>query len=156
MITEQELNKAMRDQNFIFYTFLSVLFFYVFVCISIFNNTKISMDPDAMSTLRTALYVVSLITLLITKLIKNFNLKKSLKGSLQAVSFMHPNSTMILTCALTQTIGIYGIILFILGQNPTDLYVLPALSAIAMLQYRPKKEELRGLLNNAQNPGAQN
>ena len=36
----------------------------------------------------------------------------------------------------------------ILGKNPADLYVLIAISAIAMLQYRPNREELLSLFKD--------
>jgi uncharacterized membrane protein YccC len=49
---------------------------------------------------------------------------------------------MIVAWALLEGIGVFGLILFLLGKNPMDLYLLIMISAAAMLWYRPKKDEL--------------
>jgi hypothetical protein len=46
---------------------------------------------------------------------------------------------------MSEAIGIYGLILFLLGKNQNDLYLLTALSAAAMTLYFPKKEEVVNL-----------
>lgn len=154
MITEQELNKALRVSNVIFYALLLSLFAYLFVCLSFIKNPKTSINADTLTTFRTALYGLSFVVLLITKPFKKFILKKHFKKSTrQTGPLLYPEvqrfmTAMINACALTESIGIYGVVLFILGGNPADLYVLIAISAVAMLQYRPNKEELLSLFKD--------
>lgn len=151
MITEQELNKAIRVLNVIFYAILLSLFAYLFVCLGVIKNQKTSINADTLTTFRTALYGISCVVLLITKPLKKFILKKDVKkstrqtGPLQYPEVLRYMTAMINACALTESIGIYGVVLFLLGKNPVDLYVLIAISAVAMLQYRPNKEELLSL-----------
>ncbi len=44
--------------------------------------------------------------------------------------------------ALSESIGIYGMVLFILSKDSMTLYQFITMSAIAMFYYRPRKEEL--------------
>jgi hypothetical protein len=39
---------------------------------------------------------------------------------------------MIVSLAMTESVGIYGLVLFFLGKNTMDLYLLIAVSAVAM------------------------
>ena len=43
---------------------------------------------------------------------------------------------------LYEVITVYGLVLYVLGKNHQDLYLLTLLSAIAMLLYFPQKEEI--------------
>jgi hypothetical protein len=156
MITEEELNKALRVSNVIFYALLLSLFVYLFVCLSVIKNPKTSINADTLITFRAALYGLSCVMLLITKPLRNFIFKKAIsikKSTRQTGPFLYPEvqrymTAMINACALTEAIGIYGVVLFLLGGNPVDLYVLIAVSAVAMLKYRPNKEELLSLFKD--------
>ena len=49
----------------------------------------------------------------------------------------------IISLALCESVGIYGFVLYILGDNLQTLYSFIGLSAVAIIYYRPKKEELK-------------
>jgi hypothetical protein len=50
---------------------------------------------------------------------------------------------------MSESIGVYGLILFLLGKNSTDLYLLILVSAAAMVMYRPRKEEMLNLVQES-------
>jgi len=50
-----------------------------------------------------------------------------------------------ISTALSESIGIYGLVLFLLGKDWSSLYFLIIVSAIAMYYFRPKKQELLDL-----------
>jgi len=54
-------------------------------------------------------------------------------------------TAMVVSLALSESIGIYGFVLFLLGDNFRTLYIFVGISALAMLFYRPKREELETL-----------
>jgi len=160
MITEQELNKEMRRINFIYFAILFSLVIYLFVGLSIGKNAKATIG-DEFTILRTALYVLSLISLLVAKPIKKFVWKKGRISPRKAGSFYNPviqryTSAVIISAAVLETIGIFGLVLFILGKNPVDLYVLITVSAVALLQNRPKREEVMRLFETKSMNGANN
>jgi hypothetical protein len=51
----------------------------------------------------------------------------------------------IVSLALSESIGIYGFVLFLLGDSFQTLYTFIAVSALAMIFYRPKRKELEKL-----------
>ena len=53
---------------------------------------------------------------------------------------------MFVSLALSEFIGIMGLVLFFLGDNFQVLYTFMAISTIAMFLYRPKREELETLV----------
>ena len=160
MITEQELNKEIRRINFIYFAILFSLVIYLFVGLTIGKNTKATID-DGFTTFKTALYVISLVSLLAAKPIKKFVWKKGKVSPRKAGSFYNTvlrryTSALVISAAVLETIGICGLVLFILGKNPVDLYVLIAVSAVAMLQNRPKREEVMSLFEGESKGGANN
>jgi hypothetical protein len=54
-------------------------------------------------------------------------------------------AVVIVALALSESIGIYGFVLFLLGDSFRTLYTFIAVSALAMVFYRPKREELERL-----------
>jgi len=54
---------------------------------------------------------------------------------------------MLVALAMSESIGIYGFVLFLLGRDVLDLYLLNLVSAAAMFTYRPKRDEIINLGN---------
>jgi len=160
MLTEQELNKEMRRINFIYFAILFSLAIYLFVGLTIGKNTKTTIG-DEFTTIKTALYVISLVSLLAAKPIKKFIWKKGRINTHKAGSSYNPviqryTSAIVISAAVLESIGVYGLILFMLGKNPVDLYVLIAVSAVAMLQNRPKRAEVVSLFKDTTQGGTIN
>ena len=61
-------------------------------------------------------------------------------------------AAMIVSLAMSETIGIYGLVLFMLGKNTMDLYLLIFISAAAMFYYRPQKEKIIELAKSLKEP----
>jgi len=58
----------------------------------------------------------------------------------------HYTSIIIVSLACAESVGIYGLILFLLGDSFQTLYTFIGISALAMVFYRPKREELERLV----------
>ena len=54
-------------------------------------------------------------------------------------------AVVVISLALVESIGIYGFVLFGLGGGLKTLYTFIGISALAMIFYRPKREELEKL-----------
>ncbi len=107
-----------------------------------------------LGTLKNILYVIALATLLLTPVVRKAVLK--FQGGAYGKSGMWSSehvgaamgkymSALIVALALAESIAIYGLVLFLLGDNLTTLYTFVIVSAVAMLFYRPKMEELENL-----------
>ena len=56
-----------------------------------------------------------------------------------------------ITLAIADSIGIYGLVLFMMGEDFQTLYIFLFLAALIMFWHRPKTEEYEQLVNNTHN-----
>jgi hypothetical protein len=84
--------------------------------------------------------------------IRKFLLNPERSGGRPArtTSAQHPEITkyttvVVITSALLESIGIYGVVLFLLARDTRLLYQLLMISAAAMIYFRPRKEKLLAL-----------
>ncbi len=150
MITDEELNKGLLTLKVIWFAMLGALIIYLFIGLRIEANLQTSMDKGIFSILKTVLYLFTVFILVITNYIRKLIL--SAKGQRRPATqiFQHTAlqryaTSMIVAWALSECIGILGLVLFFLGKNRTDLYLLILISAAAMFVYRPRKDEVISL-----------
>jgi hypothetical protein len=154
MITDEELGKGLLTLKAIWFSMLVSLALYLFIGLQVATNLQIPMNEDTFAVLKSALYVLAFVTLIITQYVKKLIL--SAKGQYRPAiqGYRHPviqkyTTAMIVAWALSESIGIYGLVLFLLGKNPTDLYLLLLISAAAMFMYRPRRDEVISLFQKS-------
>ena len=152
---QHQLIKGFRVLQVIWGALLFSLAVYVLVCKLVEEqNIETATIPDlSLDTLKFALYGASFITLVIANFLKKILLNpdkemKWLKAQ-QNISIhnQHPavgryTAVIIILAALSESIGIYGVVLFLLSKNSLVLYQFITVSAAAMIYFRPRKEEL--------------
>ncbi len=138
---------------FIWGAILGSLGIYLAVCL-VLGDTLTGSMPDGfpLTTLRYALFGISVFTLVAVHFLRGFLLENPglMRSARPVPSSQHPavaryTVVVIITSALLESIGIYGLILFLLARDSLSLYQLIGLSALAMLYYRPKKVDLLDL-----------
>ncbi len=149
MITDEELNKKLLTLKVIWFGMLGSLAIYVIIGLRIGPNIQVSMDKSTFGVIKTVLYLFTLIIIIITRYVSRFIISgKGRYGqptqNFQPLTLQTYTTAIIVAWALLECIGIFGLILFLLGKNRMDLYLLIMISAAAMLWYRPKKDELIG------------
>ncbi len=150
MISDEELGKGLLTLKIYWIALLWSLAIYVFVGLQARINLRAPLSNDTFAMLRMVLYVVAFATIIITPYIKKSILSAKVDPLKTSQKFQHPilqkyATAMIVAWAMSESIGIYGLVLFFLGKNPTDLYLLILISTSAMVMYRPKKEEIISL-----------
>jgi DMSO reductase anchor subunit len=150
MITDEELGKELLRLKIIWFGMLGSLIIYLIIGLQIATNIQTSMDKSTFGVLKTVLYLFTFTIIAITRYIRRFILSGKGQNVLatqnfQPLTLQKYTTAMIVAWALLECIGIFGLILYLLGKNPMDLYILILISAAAMLWYRPKKDELIGL-----------
>ena len=159
MIPNEEraaIDKGMMILNIIWIAMLFSLGSYLFVGIYATNTIQTSMDEKAIQVLRNILYAISAITLIATKYINRVLLSKS-TGQYQGTGIQNPAigrylTVMVVSLFLSDSIGIYGLILVFLGKSTTDLYMLVLIATMAMIYYRPKRDEVVRLAKQLRKP----
>ena len=116
-------------------------------------NTQ-EFPPDVFVVLRNVLYVVALIELAIIPFIRRIILKsikmsqnpnQNIPGTGNHPATAQYTVVMIISLAIAESIAIYGLVLYLMAKDTQSLYLLTAISAMAMIIHRPKMEELEQL-----------
>jgi len=107
------------------------------------------MNEETFAILRIVLLALGLVTLIAATYVRRLILGmggRSAAADRQASMPQRYASAVIASLAMSESIGIYGLFLFLLGKNEMDLYLLVGISAAAMYHFRPRKEELLDLV----------
>jgi len=150
MITEQEIDKGMATLRIIWLSMLVFLAGYAIAGRLAAPGMASTMGKEAFSLLRIALYALTFVLLIASRYIKR--LIMSGKGHSFGQTQTQPpsviqryTSAVIASLAMSESVGLYGLVLFLLGKDETDLYLLLGISLLAMVYHRPKREELANL-----------
>ena len=146
----KQLDTGWRVTLLIWGAILASLGIYLVVCIIIEKELQINIDSKLpLETIKYTLFGVSFITLFVVHYLRKFLLRtsNSIVNSSQTSSPQHPAVgkylvSVIITSALLESIGIYGLVLFFLAKDTSSLYQLLTISAVAMIYFRPRKDEL--------------
>lgn len=151
------IEKGMWPLWIIWALMLGSLCIYIFVCHQFGDEIRRNMGSNfPIGIFKNILYIIVIATLFITyffrKIILYSNSGQSkikihnLKLFPSQAPFLSKYTTaMIVSLALSESIGIYGVMLFFLGDNYETLYIFIGISAISMFYYRPKREEIENL-----------
>ena len=141
---------------------LAMLAAYVILCLIFGNRIQEPLPETQRVLIRTILYVVAIITFPMTNLIRHIQLRLN-----QTMPLSHIRSefdgcmdaggrathgavaeakkrylvTIIVSMSLIESVGVFGFVMFILGDSYNTLYIFSGLSALGMFLYRPKVDE---------------
>lgn len=146
----KQLDTGWRVILMIWGAILASLGVYLFVCIYFENSLEINNNSEfPIEKLKYVLFGSSCITLFVVYYLRAFLLRpnSSFVNSAKMSSPQHPavakyTVAVVITSALLESIGIYGVVLFLLSKDARSLYQLLIISAVAMIFFRPRKEEL--------------
>ena len=156
--TEREaIEKGLRVLWFIWAAMLGSLLIYVFVCHQFGEEIRQTASPDfPAAQLKNALYIAAITTLFITYFLRKLILSGRFSSSDAKLfkpetasnqpSFLSKYTiAMIVSLAFSESIGIYGLVLFLVGDSFQTLHIFTGISAAAMFFYRPKREDIETL-----------
>jgi F0F1-type ATP synthase membrane subunit c/vacuolar-type H+-ATPase subunit K len=141
---------------------------YVLVCHLVIDGIRQSVDSDfTFAMLRNILYGMAIVTLFGAHFVRKFILAPRVGGSENMSSKQQPppvkdpsqlmgkyTIAMLLSLALSEMIGIFGMVLFFLGDSFQTLYSFIGISVLGMFHYRPRQNEIDKLLAAIQTRGA--
>ncbi len=156
MTDSHEIKKLDSGFQLILITWVAIfcsLGVYLGVCLFLKDTFPSGVDDGfLLATLKYVLLGLSVVTLGGVHFFKGFLLKYPgfARSIRPVIPGQHPavaryTLVVIITSALLETIGIYGLILFLVAGDTLFFYQLLGLSAGAMIVYRPRKEELKSL-----------
>ncbi len=114
---------------------------YIFLCLYLGEEIRVWPDREPPILIRTILYAVSIITFPLINLLRHIMLRlnQTMPGDTSARSRYF--TTVLVSLAFGETMGVYGLVLYVLGDNLNTLYIFCFLSVLAMILYGPKLDE---------------
>ena len=128
----------------------------VYLLIAHFWGSQIRIRADLETSLiaiRTVFYVIALATFPFINLLRRkmacypSRRRWHHDSDIQALRYERYYLTVVIvSLTLAETIGVWGFLLFVLGDNLQTLYLFCGMSALAIVLYRPKADELEQLI----------
>ena len=155
--SQEILSKELRTLRLIWQAMLGSLAVYLFICLQ-FGDTiqQPQGEKFPLGVLKNAFYVAAAIEIVFIMFVRRLMLKTAPhKSDAQKHSNTSPlaryTTIVLISLAIADSIGIYGLILFMLGEDFQTLYIFLFLAALMMFWHRPKTEEYQQLSNNVHN-----
>jgi hypothetical protein len=133
---------------------LAMLATYLIVCHALGEQLQQPLPEDRRILLRTIFYVIAIMTFPLTNLIRHIQLRlnqtmpiSSAKQDAVSVAKSRYLVTVIVSMALIEVVGVFGLILFVFGDGFNNLYIFTGLSALGLFLYRPKVDEYSEIID---------
>ncbi len=153
---KEELRQGMRIMRLVWAAMMLSLGLYLFVCYSTAAQGPAREPAAALPTARAVLFGVAVVELVAIRFLRRHMLKtgagttrqspgRTARGAPSHPAAARYMAATVTALALSESIGIYGMVLFFIGADFGTLYLFMAVSAAAMIYYRPKDEELESV-----------
>ena len=159
-LDSERIKKGLSRIWMVWGALLYSLFVYVMLCHMLDSSWEPILDSSSPSdTLRILLYIVSAVLLVTSHYFRNYILTskdpKTNAAYIERASKANTNpaivrySTAVICSTTTGTsVGVAGLGMFLLTEDFQTLYLLVAISAIAVVYHRPKKSEFESLVSS--------
>ncbi|MEF3077066.1 hypothetical protein V2P20_18720 [Methylobacter sp. Wu1] len=124
----------------------AMLVAYIVVCHIFGEQLQQSLPQNQRELIRTILYAVAIITFPLTNLIRHIQVRLNQTMPGDDPSKNRYLLTVIVSMALVESVGIFGFVMFMLGDDFNTLYIFTGLSALGMFLYRPKPDEYSAII----------
>lgn len=104
--------------------------------------------------IRTVLYGMAIVTFPMTNLLRHIQLRLNQTMPLARLDTSPADAaksrylmTVIASMSLLESVGLFGFVMFILGDSYSTLYIFTGMSVLGLLLYRPKLDEYRQVID---------
>lgn len=145
-IDPKSLNADLKLPWLIVGIMLVILVAYLVICFVFGTELQQPLPEITRVKIRTALYVVAIISFPMTNLLRHIQLKLNQTMPLTQQNYRAEAKkrylvTVIVSMTLMESIGAFGFVLFMLGDGNNNLIIFTGLSALGLFLYRPKLNE---------------
>ena len=145
MIAEQDMDRTLAVLKIVWMALLGSLALYLLAGSLSAPGLTPRLGEEALGRLRIALYALAFVTLIGARYVRRLILAAGGPSAGPASVLQKYSSAVIASLAMSESVGIYGLVLSLLGKNAPDLYLLAGISAAALHYFRPRKDELLSL-----------
>ena len=121
------------------------------VCITLGEQIQQPLPEAQRVLIRTILYAVAIVTFPLTNLLRHIQLRLNQTmpcvQETVAVAKKRYLTTVMVSLSLIESVGVFGLVMFMLGDNFNTLYIFTGLSALGLFLYRPKAHEYAAIID---------
>ncbi len=146
-IDRDRLNADLKIAWFVTGLMLAMLATYLIVCHALGSQLQQPLPEAQRVLIRTVLYGIAIVTFPVANLLRHIQLRlnQTMPGNNPAKN--RYLMTVIVSLSLIESIGVFGFIMFILGDDFNTLYIFTCMSALGIFLYRPKLDEYTSIIN---------
>ncbi len=125
---------------------LCMLISYNIICYTLGAEIQINMAEEQRVLIRTSLYIIAIIMFPLVNLLRYIllRLNQTMPGDNSAKNRYFV--TTFVTLALIECIGLFGLVMFILGDEVNSLYIFTVLALLGLFLHRPKMQEYQQII----------
>ncbi|MCQ8104306.1 hypothetical protein NP590_09325 [Methylomonas sp. SURF-2] len=113
------------------------------------------LDEPQRIVLRTILYIVAIVLFPLTNLLRHILLRLNQTMPGKKTAGQRYLVTILVTQSMVEIVGLFGFIMFVLGDDFNTLYIFTLLGAVGVYLHKPKREELQSILDALSSPNRQ-
>ena len=144
-ISEQQLQTDLVTAGIIRAASLMSLMTMLVICHIYAEKIQIDLDEQLRITIRTILYVVTILTFPILKFVRHVMLRLQKNNTPPKSRYL---LAITVTMLIAESMGIFGFVMYVLGDSYNTLYIFTMLSALAMFLHKPNKEEYKEIFES--------
>ena len=125
---------------------LTMLVAYIIVCHTLGDRLQQPLPEAQRVLIRTVFYAIAILTFPLTNLIRHIQLRLNQtmpcsQSPHELIAKRRYLVTVIVSMSLVEVVGVFGLAMFVLGDDFNTLYIFTGLSALGLFLYRPKPDE---------------
>jgi len=120
---------------------LALLIAYNIVCHVWGGEIRINLDEPQRILIRTILYGVTIVLFPLANLLRHILLRLNQTMPGDKPASQRYMLTVVVTLALIETVGVFGLLMFILGDDFNTLYIFSVLAALGIFLHKPNLDE---------------
>jgi len=125
---------------------LSMLVIYNLVCHLMAAEIQINLAEEQRVFIRSILYVVTIAVFPLTNLLRHIllRLNQTMPGDNPAKN--RYLMTTVVTLASIEIVGVFGLVMFVLGDGYNTLYIFTSLAVLGVFLHRPREQEYKQII----------
>jgi hypothetical protein len=125
---------------------ISLQFVYIALCHGFETQLRQPFDVDTRVLLRTVFYALAIVILPLSRLLRYIlcRLNQTMPGEKTAPQ--RYLTTVIVSQMMIEPVGLFGLLMFVLGDGFNTLYIFSGMAILGFLLHRPKEEEYEAIV----------
>lgn len=110
------------------------------------EDIRIDLDESRRVMIRTIFYVIAIVLFPLTNLMRHILLRLNQTMPGETSAERRYLVTVIVTQAMIETVSLFGLVMFMLGDDFNTLYIFTLLGVLGIYLHKPKQAELQSII----------